>query len=365
VTHKHVLPVALATLLLTSCSLQVSQIGAATPTPFIITATLPPTLTPRPTDSPHPPPPTPTTTPVEGISSTQINVRAEPSTAGTVLGILPPNTKVQIVGQDPAGNWWQILYPQGDEGKGWVTAQYFRTADKPEVPIIGGVGSNPENGTVAVIQQKLNIRSGPGTDFNSIGTLNSQDVVTLTGKDTNGAWLQISFAAGPEGKGWINAAFAQATGVENLPIVTDTGQVVGTETPADTPLPPTPTVVPAPMDNDSAESPGVDVVFSAAGTHSIQFTGDVSAPTGDSDDWIRFISYTAITSLQLTCTNIGLTPLELLSNDQPVPTAEPLTCNQSAVITTNPGQAYLLHIQAAGTSDLRYTQYTIKLAPLP
>ena len=314
---------------------------------------------------PLPPPPPPTVAPVEGVSSTQINVRSEPSTVSDVLGILPADTKVQIVGKDPGENWWQILYPQGEEGKGWVTAKYVTTPGRPEVPIIGGADPNPENATVAVIQQKLNIRSGPGTDFNSIGTLNEQDVVNLTGKDANGAWLQVEFAAGPEGKGWINAAFAQAQNVDNLPIVSDSGMVVGTGTPVDTPQPPTPTVVPAPMDHDSAQAPAIDIVFSATGTRSIQYTSDVSAPTGDTDDWLQFKPFTQSLRMELTCTGNGLLTIELLQNNQPVPNLGSLACGANQVIATRAGSAYLLHIRAAAGTDFTYTQYTLKISAMP
>ncbi len=156
-----------------------------------------------------------------------------------------PIRNVQITGKDPAGNWWQILYPQGQEGIGWVTAQYVTTAKGITVPVVGGNTVDPDSENAAVVQQQLNIRSGPGTDFNSLGTLNPKDVVRLTGKDANSTWLQIEFPSGPEGKGWINAAFVQARGVENLPIVSETGDAIGTGTPTGIPPTSTPTVVPA------------------------------------------------------------------------------------------------------------------------
>src|SRR6185503_1574198 len=143
-----------------------------------------------------------------------VNVRLEPSTASTVLGIIPADTTVEITGKDPDGKWWQIIYPhpEGIDGKGWVTAQYITTDRTSDVPTIGGEETNPNNGNVAVVQEPINVRSGPGTDFNSLGTLNPHDVVNLTGKDQNGAWLQVEFPSGPEGKGWVNAAFVQAQG---------------------------------------------------------------------------------------------------------------------------------------------------------
>ncbi|MEP7136738.1 MAG: SH3 domain-containing protein [Chloroflexota bacterium] len=356
--NKKLLPLTIFLLFCAGCEFQVQQIKPETPTALIITSTLPPTLTPAPSQTPLPPPPSPTTAPVEGLASTQINVRAEPATVSAVLGILPANTKVQIVGKDPGENWWQILYPQGKDGKGWVTAQYVTTAGKSEVPVIGGGALNPNNGNTAIIQQKLNIRSGPGTDFNSIGTLNPQDVISLTGKDANGAWLQIDFSAGPEGKGWVNAAFVQALDVDKLPIVTDAGQVVGTGTPVDTPPPPTPTVVPAPIDNDSAQAPAINVVFSATGTHSIQYMSDVSAPNGDTDDWLQFTPFTQTVRIDMICTGNVLVSIEVLQNNQPV---QQLICGTNQVVATNAGVTYVLHIQATGGNDLNYTHYTIRI----
>src|SRR4029453_4919721 len=127
------------------------------------------------------------------------------------------------------------------------------------------------------IQQQLNVRSGPGTGFNSLGTLNPNDVVRLTGKDGSRAWLQIEFSAGPDGKGWINAAFVQARGVEKLPIVTEAGEAIGTGTPTGIPPPSPPTLSPAPADNDSQNSPIARVVFEPLGTHTLIYNGDVSS----------------------------------------------------------------------------------------
>ena len=309
---------------------------------------------------------------MEGVTSTQLNVRADPSTASEVLGIIAANTTIQIIGKDPGENWWQIVYPEAgqvNEGKGWVTAQYVATDGSSPVPIIGNTGSsaaNP-NAPLVVIQQQLNVRSGPGTSFNALGILNPQDVVTLTGKDSNGAWLQIEYAAGPEGRGWINAAFAQTQGTDvgSLPIVSDAGQVIGTGTPTATPLPPTPTVVPAPLDNDSALSPAMRVVFTATGTRALQFTGDVSSPTGDSEDWLQFTPYTTTVLLELGCTGGGLRIAELLQNHQPIPDWGNIHCNERRAIITQADHTYQLHIQATTGNALSYTRYTLRIRSGP
>jgi len=339
--------------MISSCTARTSQIATTSPTPFILTPTLSPTLPEQPTQSPLPPSPIPTVAPVEGITSTQVNVRAGPSTASEVLGIILPNTGVQIIGKDPGGSWWQIFYPQGTQEKGWVTAQYITTIGTPEVPVIG---DNPNKGNMAIIQQQLNVRSGPGADFNSLGTLNPQDVVSLIGKDANGVWLQIDFTSGPDGKGWINAAFVQAQGVDNLPIIAESGAVVGTGTPTEIPFTPTPTIIPAPADNDSPQSPAISITLSGIGTRSFQYSSDVSSPSGDSEDWIQFMPFTPAIRIELKCVGNGTIALEVLQNDRIV---QNMICGENLVVKTTPTSQYMIHIESNSSNGLQYTLYTL------
>lgn len=348
----------------TSCGIRTARDVTPTPTRIFVTATLLPTYTPIPSETPLPNLPTPTIVPVEGTTTTQINVRAQPSTAGEVLGIVAAYAKIQIIGKDPGGNWYQILYPAGVDGKGWVTAQYVSIAGKPDIPVSGGGGSttNQNSGNVAIIQQKLNVRSGPGTDFNSLGTLNPQDVVNLTGKNSNGAWLQVEFAAGPDGRGWINAAFAKAQGVENLPIIAESGQVVGTGTPTGIPPTPTATVVPASNDGDSAENPIVNVTLSATETKSFQYSGDVSSPKGDAEDWVKFTPYTQIVNLKFECFGAQQATLEIIQNGA---VEHSISCGNTVTAATVPGIDTLVHIRSASTEGLQYTGYTLSVTSVP
>jgi uncharacterized protein YraI len=301
------------------------------------------------------------------MTSTQINVRAEPSTGSDVLGMLPANSRVEITGKDAGENWWQINYPEGVDGRGWVTAQYITTTTRPEVPIIGADETDPNHGNVATIQQQINVRSGPGTSFNSLGTLNPQDVVSLTGKDSNGAWLQIDFpkGAGPEGKGWVNAAFVKAQGVENLPIITETGLVVGTGTPTGIPHTPTPTLIPAWEDQDSPSNPIASVVFESTGTQTLIYNGEVSSPWGDSEDWISFQPDRPFVFASLACQGNGSLKVEVTENN--LPRNLGLACgDQMKQISVRAGANNMIHLQAQPSAeDLQYTNYilTIKTKP--
>jgi uncharacterized protein YraI len=332
-----------------------------------VTAALP-SIPPQ-TETSLPAPPTATQALVEGMTSTQVNVRADPSIASDVLGIIPANTKVEITGKDPGENWWQINYPQGQgvAGKGWVTAQYITTTAQPEVPVIGGDETNPNNGNVAIIQQQINVRSGPGTSFNSLGMLNPQDVVSLTGKDSNGTWLQIDFpaGAGPEGKGWVNAAFVQAQGVENLPIITEAGLIIGTGTPTGIPPTPTATLIPAWEDHDSPNSPIASVILESTGTQTFIYNGDLSSPQGDSEDWISFKPYSSFVFASLACKGSGSLKVEITENNLPLNLE--LACgDQMKQVSVKAGSTYLIHLQAQpSTGNLQYINYilTIKTRP--
>ena len=354
-------------LTISSCTANAGPTQTASATPLILTATLQPTLTALPTETPLPPPPTPTLAPVEGISSTQLNVRAEPSTASAVLGIIPPNTNLQIIGKDPGGSWWQIMYPAGTQEKGWVTAQYVTSGSPPEVPVIGGGEANPNDGNVAIVQQQLNVRSGPGADFNSVGTLNPQDVVGLIGKDANGVWLQISFPAGsgPEGKGWISAAFVQAQGVENLPIIMETGLIIGTGTPTGIPFTPTPTVVPAWDDHDSPSGPIASVIFEATGTQTLIYNGDISSPQGDSQDWIAFSPYDSFVFVSLECTGGNSLRVDMTKNN--LPASLNVGCgDRMKQIEVEAGADYLIHLQTLPSAEnLQYINYTLTIKTKP
>src|SRR6266498_4205247 len=86
--HSATVAFLLLTLFVASCSFEIHKQGTPLQAPIISTATFPATFTPQPSETPLPSPPQPTAPraiPVEGTTSTQVNVRLEPSTASNVL----------------------------------------------------------------------------------------------------------------------------------------------------------------------------------------------------------------------------------------------------------------------------------------
>ena len=363
--HKHLSLFFIFTLLITGCNANLTTPASGTPTAFIITATLPPSALPASTGTLPPPTPAPTTALIEGAAVTQLNVRPEPSTAGEALGMIESSAKVQIIGKDPSGNWYEIVYAQGPDGKGWVTAQYVDVQNKDAIPAIGGAAASG-SGPSGVVLQQVNVRSGPGTDFDALGTLNPKDVVRLTGKDSSGTWFQIQYAAGPDGKGWVTAAYLQASDAESLPIIGQTGEVVGTGTPTGIPPTITPTLVAAAQDGDTAESPAVDISFSPTGARSLMYSSDVSSPEGDSEDWIQFTPYGSSVSASLTCTGNGSLVVELWQNGAPSQNWDGLDCGeQGKILSVRAKEHYLIRVSAAASDNLAYVHFTLAIETIP
>lgn len=270
---------------------------------------------------------------------------------------------IQILGKDPSGYWYEIQYPQAKTGVGWVTSQYVNVQNARALQVVA-IGSGA--GLPGVITQQVNVRSGPGTEAGSVGILNARDLVNLTGKDPGGLWLQIHFAGAADGKGWVAAGYVQASGIEQLPVIGQAGQVIGTETPTGVPPTAIPTAAVAADDHDSADSPAVDVTLSPTGARSFIYSSALSAPTGDAADWIRFRAYGGGASIRLDCSAPTLLKLHLTldGNEFAGPTLP--TCGSSGTLALVSGRQYLLEISLAPAQGAaQYIQYTVAIETQP
>jgi len=166
-----------------------------------------------------------------------MNVRGGPGTDYDRLGGATEGEVFEVSGKSPDGEWWRIDF---DGQPGWIYAPYVTAANVEDAPIISDSQTEstaPEDSTteapatpaepLAVAAGDLNVREGPGTEYDRIGGAYEGEEFAITGKSSDGEWWQIDF----EGQsGWIYAPFVTATNAENVPVVQP-----GTEgsTPAD------------------------------------------------------------------------------------------------------------------------------------
>ena len=60
-----------------------------------------------------------------GIVKSTLNVREQPTTSGTLLGVLKKDDVVTLVGRTADNAWLQINYPLGTTAKAWASAQFI------------------------------------------------------------------------------------------------------------------------------------------------------------------------------------------------------------------------------------------------
>ena len=117
------------------------------------------------------------------VRVTDLNIRSEGSTDGERLGSMTYGTRVEIMEKN--GNW-------GRTKDGWICLDYVYQD--------GTTGSKTAEGYVTGDQ--LNIRSGPGTGYASVGSYNEGDRVTIleqftyngtTWGCTNQGWISMKY----------------------------------------------------------------------------------------------------------------------------------------------------------------------------
>lgn len=340
---------------LTGCDATVAG-ESATSTPNFVTAVLPPSPVPLPTQTLPPPTPAPTIQPIDGTTTTQVNVRVETSTASESLGTIPQFSKVQIIGRDSSTSWYQIIYADSPTGTGWLRAEYVRGDAAAEIPVVASEAGGG-SGVSGLVIQKINVRRGPGTSFELLGELNPKDVVFIFGKDESGEWAQIEFSGSANGNGWVALKFLQMENAEALIVIenaTTTPQAAAGES-----APSVDALSSAVQDGDSMQAPSAAIIFSANGARSAQINGDISSPDGDAEDWVQLTSQNGQVLIQLLCSE-GMLKVELWNNGKVVESFS-LACAENRLLNIKADETYLLRLSEADTNVFRHTKYALIL----
>ena len=340
-------------LFLSGCGVAIEDSFQTTATPGFVTATLPPTAPAKATPTSLPPTPIPTSAPVEGTTTTQINVRSEPSTAGDSLGTVAPFSKVQIIGKDPFGAWYLIVQANAPAGKGWINAKYVQIEQSAEIMVVE-VESVSGSGVSGLVIQPINVRSGPGTNYETLGKLNPDDVVPVTGRDVTGAWFEVEFK---DNTGWVSAEFMQVEEMDALPVRTEKAG----EEEAEEPITQSPGsgFIPAILDGDSMQSPSAVVVISSMGVRTFQFDGSVSSPQGDNEDWIQFELINSSALIEVKCTGDAVEII--LHMDGRTISEHRVFCDKGIQFTAREDGILTLQVREMPNEQFQFTNYTLKL----
>lgn len=164
----------------------------------------------------------------------------------------------------------------------------------------------------ATLKQNLNVRGGPSTSYAVTGSLPGGTTVPVIGKNSDGSWLLVSFNGS---SGWISTPYTDATGLEDVPVVS-----------APPPPPPSPTSNGgslAPTATSSGGSGGSGGGQTAPSDSDIttdvnikndakSYNGVISYPNGDTIDqiYVHIVGFDSVTtsgdvSFTLTCSGEG------------------------------------------------------------
>ncbi len=193
------------------------------------------------------------------VSGGQINLRSGPGTDYELLGDINEGTTVELSGRSENGNWWQIKYPAAKDKVAWIYTRYVLTNFDPadaerRLPVIEApslaapsapitvTSSFPLSVTAVISGDAVNLREGPGVDYARAGRVKQDQSVQIVGKNEDDSWRLLCCAGKDNSPAWISAEFTLVDSPQDLlqlPIITDTGKIIGDQTPTNTAPAPT------------------------------------------------------------------------------------------------------------------------------
>jgi len=194
--------------------------------------------------------PVPTTIPtpagIVGTMKSDLNVRVGPGDNYQIIGQLKKDEQQPLIGASADFKWYVIDFRQQP---GWIAAFYVSaSSDVRSLPVIAPPPPAPPTatlfpsptpqGVVGTMRSNVNVRSGPGDNYQVIGQLKKDEQQQLIGASADYKWYVIDFR---QQQAWLLASLVSVFGdVRSLPVVAAPPPPLPTLTPfpTATPLPP-------------------------------------------------------------------------------------------------------------------------------
>ena len=166
-------------------------------------------------------------------------VRGWPEDNAQQLGTLPSGSIVPTNGRLDDSMWWQVPYPGGPNGNGWIQASDLKPNDAASgVPVyaLPTATPTPSGAAMLTFTADATVMAWPDDNAKQLGKLPTGSSVPTNGRLEDSQWWQIPYPGGPNGNGWVPAADVEPTGsASQVPII----EVV-VPTPEAPPVAPTP-----------------------------------------------------------------------------------------------------------------------------
>jgi lipoprotein-anchoring transpeptidase ErfK/SrfK len=157
--------------------------------------------------------PTPSATPPTTIwvSGTRVNLRTGPGTNFSAIRKVIHDEQLQFLGRLSDNTWLYVKTSDGQEG--WITTAWINLAGV-NLDYDGYLVKTPSPvppATIWVSGARVNLRTGPGTNFSVIQKLTYEERLLLLGRLSDNTWLYVKTSDGQEG--WITMSGVELTGV--------------------------------------------------------------------------------------------------------------------------------------------------------
>jgi len=99
-----------------------------------------------------------------------------------------------------------------------VKADVFAQQPTVAIPTVTGTPQGPYI-RVNADNDSINVRSGPGTDYDITGVMIAGQTATAYGRSAGGSWIQVSYPGVPGGVGWVYSPLVTLLGGGDIPIL--------------------------------------------------------------------------------------------------------------------------------------------------
>jgi uncharacterized protein YraI len=151
-------------------------------------------------------------------NASRVNLRSGPGANYPRVLVMSAGQQFLILGTNADGSWMNVRLISGIDG--WIRADFVQTIrDVGQVPVTAPTGRF----NAVVTAYYLNIRNGPGANFEQIGRLANGNGFDVTGRNADASWVQINVPGGIQG-GWVSGRYVSSNiRIWDLPIVSNTG----------------------------------------------------------------------------------------------------------------------------------------------
>lgn len=137
------------------------------------------------------------------------------------VALLTPGQQAMVEGISEDEAWWAINVPYLASGRGWVARELVQAENTLGVQVVSVSGQPGDEGgsTTGRALANVNIRSGPGLNFQKVGSLEINQETSIVGIDPEGFWYFVDVPGVRQEQGWVSVDYVAAQNTDDLPVV--------------------------------------------------------------------------------------------------------------------------------------------------